>query len=73
MTAQTNAKLTGNRSKCPVCGEVFSTLRNFESHRYGDYTEGRKCLDPQDAGLRIVHTSTGSLWKMESTYDWSNK
>ena len=65
----TDRKLIGNRCKCAVCGEVFSTERNFELHRYGDYSEGRTCLLPQTVNLRRVQTNTGSVWKSNKTMD----
>ena len=55
--------INSNRSKCVVCGEVFSTERNFDLHRTGSYSNDRKCLDPQTVGLQLVGTSTGSVWK----------
>lgn len=63
--ALTNGKLTGNRCKCVVCGEVFSTESNFNKHRVGQYGFDRKCLNPASANLRIVSTSTGTIWKGE--------
>ena len=61
--ALTNGKLTGNRCRCSVCGEVFSTLSGFDSHRRGKYGSERKCVLPSTVNLRIVETYTGTVWK----------
>ena len=61
---ETNAKLTGKRCECPVCGEVFSTLSNFDRHRKGEHGVDRKCVRPYSVGLVIGTTQTGTFWKM---------
>lgn len=38
--------LTGNRCLCRACGNYFSTVRNFDSHR-----RGGECRHPADVGL----------------------
>lgn len=38
-----NLKLTGNRSRCTVCGEVFNSVHGFDRHRVGAAAD-RRCL-----------------------------
>ena len=33
---------------CVVCHQSFSTDRNFEDHRTGDYEVGRRCYSPTE-------------------------
>lgn len=49
----------GNRCKCSVCGEVFSTVRNFDAHRDVDYRRPGpgKCVDPETMGLVLSEKS----------------
>jgi hypothetical protein len=50
--------LTGSRCECPACGEPFTSVREFDRHRFGTYAEAgewahkRQCLTPaeMDAG-----------------------
>ena len=65
-------KLTGKKCQCVVCGEVFSTERNFDAHRRGPYeVGGRYCLDPKDAGLVPRCTKNGTYWVSPiSNADW---
>jgi hypothetical protein len=48
----TGPRLTGGRCQCPSCGELFSSVREFDRHRIGTYAEPgewahkRRCLTP---------------------------
>ena len=70
---QTSAQLLGNRTKCVNCLEVFSTESNYEAHRDGDYDQGRTCLLPQNISMKIVQTSTGSIWKSDKEFNWGSQ
>ena len=56
-------KLTGNRCLCRGCGEVFSTVGNFDRHRSGPW-ESRVCLEPTAVGL---FRSPVGVWKAPPT------
>lgn len=53
--------LTGKRCQCVVCGEVFSTEKNFDKHRKGDY-DNRYFVDPAEVGLQVRETDKGNYW-----------
>lgn len=43
--------------KCAACSEKFSTEKNFDQHRKGQYVDcpphyGRYCVDPATVGLK---------------------
>lgn len=63
-------KLTGNKCQCVVCGEVFSTVSNFDKHRKGDHDGGRYCIDPKDANLTLRETQNGSYWITQNDNKW---
>jgi len=42
--------LRGDRCRCGTCGEHFTTTRNFDRHRRGEYP-ARVCLEPSAVGL----------------------
>jgi hypothetical protein len=44
-----------------VCGEVFSTEKNFDKHRKGDY-DNRYCVDPAEVGLQVRESDKGNYW-----------
>lgn len=56
--------VTGNKTGCPTCGEVFSTENNFDRHRKGDHGVDRHCVDPSTVGLNKVKLAEGYIWKM---------
>jgi hypothetical protein len=53
-------KLTGNRCLCRACGEMFSTVGNFDRHR-----NNGKCRAPATVGLVLV----AGTWKGAPTRD----
>jgi hypothetical protein len=63
-----NMQLGKNLSQCPLCWELFSTERNFVSHRVPK-TVGNNpaaywlgpCRDPRSKGLVLSHRG---VWKM---------
>ena len=61
---RTNAPATNKRCICRGCGEVFSTLSNFDRHRVGNYQDGRTCADPESVGLEIKTGPNGTWWGM---------
>jgi hypothetical protein len=65
---RTNAVLKGTKSRCQcvVCGEFFSTTRNFDKHRKGDH-DNRYCVDPEDVGLVIGESHGNTFWKEEGS------
>jgi len=64
MEPKTTAPPTHRRCVCATCGEVFSTIANFGRHRVGNYSDGRKCADPESVGLEIKSGPSGSWWGM---------
>lgn len=58
------ANVTHKRCQCPACGEVFSTLRNFDKHRQGPW-EKRVCVHPSSVGLVVKgNDEDGYYWSM---------
>jgi hypothetical protein len=53
-------QLTGKRCLCRACGELFSTVRNFDRHR-----RNGECRHPATAGLVQV----AGVWKGVPTRD----
>lgn len=56
-------KLTGNKSQCGACGEVFSSVGTFDRHRIGKHG-ARRCMiscEMLKGGMRLV----GGVWKGE--------
>ena len=43
------------------CGEVFSTIRNFDAHRTGD-PDDRRCLHPRSCRPRMVVVREPGVW-----------
>ena len=65
MTPTTSARLTGKRCQCGECGEVFSTLANFDRHRKGSYRDrSRYCEHPEAVGLELKVSASGLYWAM---------
>lgn len=54
-----NLKLSGNRSRCTVCGEVFNSVHGFDSHRVGVYPDRRCYTIPQMEERGFKLSSTG--------------
>jgi len=61
---RTTAPPTHKRCVCPSCGEVFSTIANFDRHRVGKHENGRTCAEPESVGLEIKHGPKGTWWGM---------
>jgi hypothetical protein len=59
--ALTHAQPTHTRCLCRACGEVFSTVSNFDKHRRGMGAD-RHCVDPTTVGLRITGQDHGGWW-----------
>lgn len=53
-----NPQLTGGRCQCPACGEYFSSVREFDRHRVGNFAESgqlmhtRRCLTVAELSAR---------------------
>jgi hypothetical protein len=63
-------KLTGNKCQCVVCGEVFSTVSNFDKHRKGDHDKARYCVDPEGVGLELRRSQKGAYWVEPNNNKW---
>lgn len=63
-------KLTGNKCQCVVCGEVFSTVSNFDKHRKGDHDKARYCVDPEGVGLELRSSKNGDYWVEPNNNKW---
>jgi len=51
------------RCKCSVCGNVFSSIHGFDSHRVGEHgAHERRCVYPGFKGLRIRAVKSGREW-----------
>lgn len=66
---RSTANLTGKRCQCTACGEVFSTEAKFDRHRRGKYQEKRYCLEPEQCGLILAPTQSGTVWRMPGRFD----
>jgi len=69
--AYTNAQPTHRRCVCRACGEVFSTVSNFDRHRRGKHDGDRHCADPASVGLVIGGDpdNGGTFWRMPGRTD----
>lgn len=56
------ASIGSNISQCPVCGEVFSTVRNFDAHRVGPW-EARRCLTEDELLSKGYHKDDRGIWR----------
>jgi hypothetical protein len=55
MTAR--PRLTGNRCQCASCGLLFTSPREFDRHRIGDFAVARRCqslVELHDLGWRVT-------------------
>ena len=57
--AATKAPVTHTRCRCGGCGEVFSTVGNFDRHR-----RGGECVCPAALGMEIKTGPGGTWWGM---------
>lgn len=64
----TAPKLTGGRCQCPSCGLLFSSVREFDRHRVGDYAKpgqsqgNRRCLTVEELEARGWQTNARGFW-----------
>ena len=56
-----------NSCKCSVCGEYFTTARNFDHHRTGP-ASNRKCTHPSKlTGRRELTLNDRGYWQAPGT------
>lgn len=65
---QTNSVLRGKRCRCPSCGEVFSTISNFDKHRKGN-AGSKVCVNPATVGLVINERNGNTYWMHPSRFE----
>lgn len=57
--------LTGNRCKCPHCGEFFNSLSTFDRHRAGNWENrgaNRHCLRPEQLTAKGWSKNEAGFW-----------
>lgn len=59
-------KLTGKRCQCTACGRYFTTAKNFDRHRVGDYD-----FDAPDFGRRCLPVEVTPKWRMGLAGAWT--
>lgn len=52
-----------NKCKCAACGEYFLTVKAFETHRYGKYTD-RRCTETADMDKRRLSLDEKGYWRL---------
>jgi len=61
-------KLTGNRCRCPTCGEYFNGVQPFDKHRAGHYAKpdewqgNRRCLTVVEMEARGFIRNAAGFW-----------
>lgn len=57
------ARLTGQRCRCPACGLVFSTVRNYDQHRVGTFAPpARRCMAEDEMTARGLLRTAAGVW-----------
>lgn len=59
-------RLTGNRCRCPACGDFFNSEKAFDRHRAGAYPSSRRCLSPSEMAKRGMTVNSGGFWITET-------
>lgn len=59
-------KLTGTRCQCTACGRYFSTAKNFDRHRTGEYRPGARLFG---RSCKPVETLPG--WRQDKRGAWT--
>ena len=60
--------LTGNRCQCPSCGRLFTSPREFDRHRVGDFArrsewhDARRCLSLAELIAKGWRTNARGFW-----------
>ena len=62
-------KLRGKINQCPSCGQYFSTVGNFDTHRTGAFSTGpnnsspeRRCMNAVEMGEAGLTLSDRGVW-----------
>ncbi len=63
-------KLTGDRCRCPTCGEHFNSTYAFDRHRSGEW-EARVCLSTDQMAARGMARNARGFW-VSSRNLWSH-
>lgn len=58
-------KLTGNKSQCSACKQVFSSVSAFDRHRIGKHGKDRRCMTEDEMREDVMRLVNG-LWKGEA-------
>lgn len=62
------ANLRAGRCQCPVCGELFTSVREFDRHRIGTFEQiggrghDRRCLTAEDLASRGWRKDARGFW-----------
>ncbi len=59
-------KLTGNRCRCPACGEHFNGTAGFDFHRVGEHGVNRRCLTVAEMTAKGYGRNTAGFWVTDS-------
>ncbi len=56
-------KFSGDRCRCPMCGEYFNSTRAFDRHRTGTYQPlERRCLTTAEMEVRGMSRNVRGFW-----------
>jgi hypothetical protein len=64
---QAAPRLTGDRNRCPPCGEYFNSTSAFDKHRTGRIGIGRRCMTT-DEMLRVGMTKNAAGFWIEKAH-----
>lgn len=54
------------RSKCPTCGEYFTSTRGFDDHRIGPFGGARRCLTQTEMAALGWRQRDDGFWVTDS-------
>lgn len=54
------------RNQCPACGELFTTVGNFDKHRTGKFSVDRRCRTPDELLSLGLHQDGGGWWRQDA-------
>lgn len=58
----TRRTLTGDRNRCPTCGEFFNSTSAFDKHRVGEYDIARRCMTVAEMGTAGMVKNAEDFW-----------
>lgn len=62
MTFKSPIKLTGQKSFCTACGELFNSVCAFDRHRCGRFGHDRRCRSVTEMRERGMERNAKGFW-----------